>query len=134
MSSGRTGAALQLTGRRRWVIEGPTSPATPDPIRRAGELGLARSCGTTRPLLVQAATTQPAGETRPCRFLHGAVWVANHSRPWSVTRIDVESRQVTDTVPIPVEHPHTPLASDGVIWVYTQEGKLLRIDPGMASE
>jgi hypothetical protein len=61
-------------------------------------------------------------------LLYGAVWVANHSGRWSVMRIDVESRQVTDTVRIPVEHPHTPLASDGVIWVYTQEGALLRID------
>ena len=64
MSSGRTGAALQLTGRRRWVIEGPTSPATPDPIRRGGKPRPARSCGTTRPLLVQAATTQPVGRLR----------------------------------------------------------------------
>jgi hypothetical protein len=69
---------------------------------------------------------------RPPAFLHGAIWVANHSRPWSVSRIDVESRRVTDTVPIPVQHPSTPLASDGVLWVPTAEGRLLRIDSDMS--
>jgi hypothetical protein len=68
-------------------------------------------------------------------FLHGAIWVANHGDP-SVSRIDLESRQVTDTMwlPIGVEHPHTSLASDGVIWVYTEEVKLLRIDHEMANK
>jgi hypothetical protein len=50
-----------------------------------------------------------------------------------VSPIDVESRQVTDVVTIPDGHSYTPLASDGVIWVYTEEGGLFRIDAEVAS-
>ena len=66
-------------------------------------------------------------------FLRGAIWVANHSDK-SMSRIDPESRQVTDTVVFPVKHLHTPLASDGVIWAYTEKGEILRVDGQLAAE
>ncbi len=72
------------------------------------------------------------GPERPA-FLHGAIWVANHSDK-SMSRIDPESRQVTDTVVFPVKHLHTPLASDGVIWAYTENGEILRVDGPFAVE
>lgn len=73
------------------------------------------------------------GRPEPPAFIDGAIWVADHGDK-TVRRIDVDSRQVTDTLELPLTHLHTPLGSDGVIWVYTQEGPLFRIDPVTTTE
>ena len=83
-------------------------------------------------LLTRAVTDVIAVESRSApAFLHGAIWVEGQD---TLSRIDVETRQVTDVITLPTRKVLEPLASDGVIWAFTEHGGSYRIDGGAAIE
>jgi hypothetical protein len=69
----------------------------------------------------------------------GSLWTGRgggHRGP--LTRIDVDSRQVAETLEIPAEHMEVPpFSSETVMWVQTHAsdgGRLFRVDPVAAAE
>ena len=83
------------------------------------------------PLTRTVTDVIPVGSRYTPAFLHGAIWVEGQD---TLSRIDVETLEVTDVIALPTRKVLEPLASTGVIWAFTEYGGSYRIDGGAAIE